>query len=123
MKKIVLFIATFSVVLHANKYSFLKTKDAELNQLVAEEYSLGISDEYQSYHSDNTTQIDIMSEYEQHVVDAIKPPVVSRPTAFLTHLGCAALIQYIALQEKAKMCFVECKQVLNKWFNFITTLY
>jgi hypothetical protein len=124
MKNTVLFFITaFSLNLYTNEYSFLKKNDISLNQVARDEYSLGISDEYQSLSYDNASHNDVMSEYEEHVVDTIKPPVVSRPTAFLTHLGCAVLIQYIALQEKAKTYYAGLKDVLNNWFTFITTLY
>lgn len=122
-KTVLFFIMTFFVGVHANEYSFLEKKDMVLNQLEAEDYRLGISDEYQLHSYDSPSHGDVMSEYEEHIVDNIKPPVISRPTAFLTHLGCAALIHYIALQEKAKTYFAHCKNILNNWFTFITTLY
>ena len=125
MKKTLLFvITTFSVVINANEYSFLEKKDAVVDRLLVEDYRLGLSDEYQSHGCNNESQaIDVMLEYEACIVDNVKPPVVSKPVAFLTHLGCAALIRYIALQEKAKVYFVEIKQLLNNWFKCITALY
>lgn len=118
-KKLLFLITTFSVVAYPNKYSFLEKKDMPVKHSVADEYSLHISEEYQANNYNNISQEDIMSEYEEHVVDNAKPPVVSQPVAFLTHLGCVALIKYIALQEKAKIYFAELKNVLNNLFSFV----
>ena len=115
MRKIVLLIVSCSSIVFAdNKYSFLEKQSGENYVSVYEDHVIP-SEEYEGYAGQLE---DPITEYEQHVVDNVKPPKVSYVVALMRQAGCAVLIHYFVLQEKAKIYALKLKTFINKLFNF-----
>lgn len=119
MKKTLLVLMTFlscSIVCAEESSPMNNSEDVVVKSLQA-------TDEYEQLYDDeeedqlSTQDENVVSEYEQHVCDNVKPPKPSSISAILTNIGCTILVQYIYLTEKAKVCLAALKQSIAKWLK------